>query len=286
MNRIHVLIAGCGDVGCELARQLLSQNDRFSVWGLRRNISKLPEGVNPVVGDLTDANSLGDWPEKIDYVVYSAATDGRGEENYRKAYVDGLKNVLFRLHKDGYKPARLFFTSSTSVYHQSNGEWIDETSETLPQSYSGKIMLEAETILQNSSYSATAIRFGGIYGPGRNRLINRVKEGEGCQPEPVIFGNRIHRDDCAGIIAHLINRDLEGSSIDSLYLGVDNYPAPMHEVLHWLATKMNIELDDSFPPPARANKRCRNDRITKSGYLFIFPDFRVGYSKPVTSAQC
>ena len=279
MNRIHVLIAGCGDIGCELARQLLSQNDHFSVWGLRRNISKLPEGVHPIAGDLADASGLGDWPEKIDYVVYSAATDGRGEENYRRAYIDGLNNILSRLQNDDHKPARLFFTSSTSAYHQSNGEWIDETSETLPSSYSGKIMLEAETILQNSPYPATTIRFGGIYGPGRNRLINRVRAGEGCQSEPVIFGNRIHRDDCAGIIAHLIHRDLKGSSLDSLYLGVDSYPAPMHEVLHWLADKMNVELDDSAPPPARANKRCRNNRIVDSGYSFRYPDFRAGYAQ-------
>ncbi|MGI9277782.1 MAG: SDR family NAD(P)-dependent oxidoreductase, partial [Endozoicomonas sp.] len=119
--------------------------------------------------------------------------------------------------------------------------------------------------------------------PGRNRLINRVKAGEGCQPEPVIFGNRIHRDDCAGIITHLINRDLEGSSLEGLYLGVDNYPAPMHEVLHWLANEMDVELDDSFQPPARANKRCRNNRIVEAGYSFRFPDFRSGYTHPNAS---
>ncbi|MRI35134.1 NAD(P)-dependent oxidoreductase [Endozoicomonas sp. OPT23] len=276
MNKKNVLIAGCGDVGGELARQLLADGS-FSVWGLRRSIDKLPAGVHPVAGDLSDPDNLGQWPERIDYLVYSAATDGRGEENYRKAYINGLSNVLARIQNDGYLPERILFTSSTSVYPHGNGEEITESTLPEPASYSGLIMLEAESLIIASSYPATAVRFGGIYGPGRNRMINRVKAGEGCPAEPVIYGNRIHRDDCAGILAYLIKRDMEGLPVDTLYLGVDNSPAPMHEVLHWLAEQLDVELDDSHSAPPRANKRCLNQRIVDAGYSFRFPDYKAGY---------
>ncbi len=281
MNKKNVLIAGCGDVGCELARQLLADGG-FSVWGLRRSVEKLPEGVHPVAGDLFDPDNLGQWPEKIDYLVYSAATDGRGEENYRKAYVNGLSNVLARIQNEGYLPERILFTSSTSVYSQGNGEEISESTIPAPASYTGLTMLEAESLIIASPYPATAVRFGGIYGPGRNRMINRVKAGEGCPAAPVIYGNRIHRDDCAGILGHLIKRDMEGLSVDTLYLGVDNHPAPMYDVLHWLAEQLDVVLDDSHPSPARANKRCKNHRIVDAGYSFRFPDYKAGYKNLIT----
>ena len=277
----NVLIAGCGDVGCELARQLLT-DDHFSVWGLRRSIEQLPDGVHPIKGNLFESEQLGEWPEKIDYVVYAAATDGRGEEAYRKAYLLGLSNILARLQNDGYQPERVLFTSSTSAYHQGNGEIISESSTTEPESYSGKIMLEAEHLLIDSPFPATAVRFGGIYGPGRNRMINRVKAGEGCSSEPVIYGNRIHRDDCAGILAHLIQRDIADQPVDTLYLGVDHSPAPIYDVLHWLAEQLNVTLDDSHPTPARANKRCSNQKIVDSGYVFRFPDYKAGYRSLLT----
>ena len=276
MNKKNVLIAGCGDVGCELARQLLADG-HFSVWGLRRSIDKLPEGVHPVAGDLNDPDNLGQWPEKIDYLVYSAATDGRGEEHYRKAYINGLSNVLARLQNDGHLPERILFTSSTSVYPQGNGEEVCESTFPEPVSYSGQIMLEAESLIITSPYPATAVRFGGIYGPGRNRMINRVKAGEGCPAEPVIYGNRIHRDDCAGILAHLIKQDMAGQPVETLYIGVDSSPAPIHDVLHWLAEQLDVELDDSHTAPTRANKRCLNQRIVDAGYSFRYPDYKAGY---------
>ena len=79
MNKLNVLIAGCGDVGCELARQLIAAKC-FSVWGLRRNTAALPAGINPIAGNLFQSQGLGEWPEQFAYVVYAAATDGSSEE--------------------------------------------------------------------------------------------------------------------------------------------------------------------------------------------------------------
>ena len=284
MNKKNVLIAGCGDVGCELAQQLLDTGN-YSVWGLRRSIDRLPKDVHPIQGDLFNPEQLGHWPHQIDYVVYAAASDGPGEDNYRKAYIHGLSNILSRLQTEGHRPERILFTSSTSCYHQNDGEWVDETSPTSPNRYSGKIMLEAEAVLINSPFPATAVRFGGIYGPGRNRLIKRAQAGEGCKAEPVVYGNRIHRDDCAGILAHLIQRDEQKLPVDSLYLGVDRKPAPMFDVLQWLADQLSVVLDDSHPAPQRGSKRCSNQRIIDAGYTFRFPDYKAGYSELINSVS-
>ena len=277
MNNHNVLIAGCGDVGCELARQLLAQQC-FTVWGLRRTVARLPAGVHPIKGDLFRADALGQWPQTIDYLVYCAATDGRTEAQYRKAYVDGLQNVLHRLQHENYHPKRIIFTSSTSTFHQSQGEWVTEASPTEPTKYNGKIMLEAEALLDHAPFKTTTVRLGGIYGPGRYRLIERVRQGQGCPAEPKVFSNRIHIKDAAGIIAHLIHQDIDERPVDSLYLGVDGHPSTLHETLNWLALQLSKPLDNThMQPPQRGNRRCSNRKIADTGYRYSYEDFKAGY---------
>ena len=276
-----VFIAGCGYVGSELAKQLLeSSSTRFSVWGMRRNIHQLPDGVHPVVGNLYDSDQLGEWPERIDYLVYAAAANGHSEEKYRLAYVDGLKNVLSRLQEKGIQPKRIVFTSSTHVYHQKDGVEVDETSNTLPESFAGKIMLEAESLIEQSPFPSTAVRFGSIYGPGRKWLVNQVKAKKGYLSEPVIYTNRIHRDDCAGILVHLIKRDINGLPVANCYLGVDCCPSSIQEIMQWIADQLEIELDHTNPIPNffYSSKRCSNERTLETGYTFHFPNFKAGYT--------
>ena len=277
---INILIAGCGYVGCELAR-LLNANEAFVVWGLRRSVEKFPASVvHPIAGDLSNPDQLGNWPKSIDYVVYSAGATSFSEDELRNTYVKGLGNVITRLQADGYQPKRILFTSSTDVYHQKDGETVDENSPTMPESLVGKMMLETEDILFKSPFPATSIRLGGIYGPNRLWLMNQVKAGKGCQSEPVRYINRIHRDDCAGILEHLIKRDLDKQPIDSVYIGIDSCPVPLYDVLHWLADQLHIDnLDDSHIHPfMRGSKRCVNKRIVDTGYTFKYPDYKAGFA--------
>ncbi len=269
------LIVGCGDVGGRLGTILLAAG--HTVYGMRRDVSRLPEGVQPVSGDLT-TGELGDWPEHVDYVVYSAAAGRQGEEGYRRIYVDGLKAVLERISQSSLQPRRVFFTSSTAVYHQSKGEWVDELSPTHPENFNGQVMLEAERLLMDFELPATAVRFGGIYGPGRNYMVRKVHGGEVFSDTPCVYGNRIHAEDCAGMLAWLIRLVSEGQGIHPLYLGVDSDPAPLNEVTQWLAEQMNVEPTVSTPV-TRASKRCRNDRILESGFSFRYRSFRDGYGE-------
>ena len=216
----RVLIAGCGYVGSALAERLLDRAD--TVWGLRRRPHGLPTGVTPIEADLAVARTLRDLPPDLDYVVYAASPSGSDDAHYRTAYVEGLGRLLEALDRDGQSPMRVLLLSSTSVYEQSRGEWVDEQSETAPRHFSGRRLLEAEGLLRDGPFAATVLRLGGIYGPGRTRLLESVREGRGRYPKGAPrYTNRIHRDDVAGAIVHLMASDVKGR----LYLGVDDEPA-------------------------------------------------------------
>lgn len=273
---MKVLIAGCGYVGCALAVELHAEGHVVS--GLRRDVSRLPPGIVPIAADLGDPLGLRTTlaGHAFDAVVYAAAADGRDEASYRRAYVEGLSHVLDAIAR----PQRLVFTSSTGVYGQGAGEWIDETSPTVPARFTGDIMLEAEELLELYDTCTIALRLGGIYGPARTRLIEQVRMDAAELPSGPSFTNRIHRDDCAGAIAHLLQIDEPAP----VYLGVDDDPADKRDVLGWLAAA----LDRPEPPvckadPPSAGKRCSNARLAATGYRFRYPTFREGYGELLKS---
>jgi nucleoside-diphosphate-sugar epimerase len=273
----RILIAGCGDIGTRLGRRLVQAE--HAVWGLKRHPGTLPAELQPLTADLADPTGLPPLPANLDYVVYTAAADGFSEASYRAAYVDGVRNLLTRLQSDGQRPRRIVFTSSTSVYDQCQGEWVDEDSPADAPGFSGRCLRQGENLLWQSPYPATVIRFGGIYGPGRTRLLDMVRSGRATCVAGV-YTNRIHSDDCAAALQHL----LELPEPAPLYLGVDDYPALQCEVYGWLAERLGVATPaivaaaDAEAAALRANKRCRNRRLRASGFQFHYPGFRDGYA--------
>nr|WP_232341105.1 SDR family oxidoreductase [Halomonas pacifica] len=273
------MIVGCGDIGITLARQLKAQGT--SVTGVRRRPEALTEaGIAAVAADVQDAESLAALPD-AEVVVYVISADRFEEEAYRAAYPDGLKAVLAEYAGRKRPPKRVFFVSSTSVYAQQAGETVDEHSEVAPHGFSGQLMLEAEQALLAHDLPGTVVRFSGIYGPGRDRLIRQVREGRIAPASPAMYSNRIHRDDCTGVLAHLIDLALADQPLAPLYLASDCEPAPLHEVMQWLADKLRVEPSQVIQSPLRrrASKRCDNALLLESGYRFRYPSFREGYAQ-------
>ena len=268
MKSCRVLIAGCGDVGGELARRLLA--DGHVVYGLRRRAHLLPAGVRPVAGDVRDPASLRALPAEIDVVVYAAAADGRSEASYRAAYVDGPCNVL-RAVAPGGTLRRVLYVSSTRVYPQGAGEWVDEGSSTGGDDPYAKLLLEGEAAVRDAAAGAVTVRLAGIYGPGRTRLVERVRAGEPCRGA---WTNRIHRDDCAGVLHHVLRLERPLS----LYLGADGEPATQCAVMGWVAQRLGLPAPPRADANSAAGKRCRNARLAASGYAFEYPSFREGYA--------
>src|SRR5262245_5856857 len=168
----RVLIAGCGDVGTALG--LLLAADGHEVFGLRRRPEHLPEPIRPLRADLADPDTLRIVPPQIDLVAYTAAADTSDDDAYRRAYVEGVANLLGALAGSHTPVRRLLYTSSTAVYGQADGGWVDETSPTVPRTFSGRRVLKGERLVLASRVPAIVLRLAGIYGPGRTRLIERV----------------------------------------------------------------------------------------------------------------
>jgi nucleoside-diphosphate-sugar epimerase len=270
----QVLIAGCGDVGNALATRLLAEG--CAVWGVRRRIERLAPGVKPWPIDLRSSDALRSPPARFDYVFYTASADRRDEAHYRSIYVDALRGLLDGLRAARCPLRRVFFTSSTAVYGQSRGEWVDEESRTEPAGFNGRALLEAESIVRDAAETGINVRLSGIYGPGRTRLVRQVWAAEAKASGS--WTNRIHVDDCAGSLHHLMRlRDPA-----RLYLGSDDEPATTAQVVRWLSAELGVA------PPAeeeaqQLSKRCRNARLRGSGYRFRYPTFREGYRELVQS---
>ncbi|MBE0462311.1 MAG: SDR family oxidoreductase [Halomonadaceae bacterium] len=279
--KLTVLIIGCGDLGITLGRELIDEGHR--VIGVRRKTAALKgTGIEPLALDLNelDETNASALPQ-ADYVIYSVSADRFEESAYQSAYPEGLKRVLSVMEQHEKPPRRVFFVSSTSVYGQQEGEEVNEESPTGPTSFSGMLMCEAEQMLFDHPLPGTVVRFSGIYGPGRDRLIHQVAEGRIAAVTPVIYSNRIHRDDCTGILAHLIRIQESGQPLANLYLGSDCEPVTMHNVMAWIGKQLKVESTDTMQSPLRrrASKRCDNQRILETGYQFSYPSYREGYAQ-------
>ena len=272
---MNILIAGCGYVGTALGVRLAA--DGHSVWGLRRRPAGLPDTVQPLAADLADAETLRSLPPGLGVVYYTAAAADNSEAAYRTAYVDGPRHLLEALQQQGQRPRRVVFTSSTGVYAQCRGEWVDEDAPAEPLHAGGRHLLAGERLFLESEFAATVLRLAGIYGPGRTRLIENLRQGNATyQDSPPVYLNLIHRDDCVGALRHLTALARPAP----LYIGVDYRPVERGTLLRWLSGVLDT------PPPRlvaastnrRSNKRCRNVRLAASGYPFRYPTFQDGYS--------
>jgi nucleoside-diphosphate-sugar epimerase len=275
-----VLIVGCGDIGLSLAEVLIAEGHQVS--GIKRTpLAKSLPGLKLIFADITIENELKELPTDFDQVFLILTPDGRDEQDYRRVYLQGVNNLLAHF-TDAVQEPHCIFVSSTSVYGQSAGEWVDEDSATDPGSQTAKVLLQAEKNILKAGAKNTIVRFSGIYGPGREGMIKRIQSGVPVQYAPPYYTNRIHRDDCVGVLAYLFAMRLKGGALENIYLGSDNEPAPIKEVAQWLADKLDLP-----KPPARKiravnlgqNKRCDNKRLNTLGYNFRFKSYRAGYGE-------
>jgi nucleoside-diphosphate-sugar epimerase len=293
-----LLLVGFGDIAKRLAKHLdkkISAN--YDITGIRRSADSYA-GVKVRQVDAGDeAAMLAVTRENFDVIVITMTPDDMSDSGYQRAYVQPVQTLIKALQKNTLSPQLIIFVSSSSVYGQHNNEWVNECSETLPTSFSGRRLLEAEKLLTDSTYTSSIVRFSGIYGVGRQRLIDQVRAGNAVEKEPILYSNRIHSDDCAGIIAHIIERLKRAQKIEALYLATDCQPSPIYDVKHWLGVQLGLagdqltsgSLDSSAVNSKRVNskiggktlrgsKRCSNQRLLDSGYEFLYPTFKEGYN--------
>ena len=285
MKSRTVLLVGCGDLGIRAGQQLMELG--AAVTGVRRQVEKLPAGFSAHAADYTESGSLEFARDlRPDYVIATFNPFDRSDQGYRRGFVQAMQNLLAGL--GSHKPAHVIMSSSTRVFAESDGGWVDENSALTDTDPWALSIIEAEQSLLGSGHAASVVRFGGIYGIPGGRLISRISRGEISPPEPVRFTNRMHREDCSRFLVHLLQKaersreSANGEALAPVYIGVDDYPAPRYEVESWLAKKLGATpAPHADNEPVRHNsghKRCRNAALHASGYQLLYPDYRAGYS--------
>lgn len=229
--------------------------------------------------DIRRPEALEGLEGSFDTAVFCAAPADSSDESYSALYVQGLETTCRFLRERSDRLKRIVFTSSTSVYADSDGDSVDERSAAEPTTFSGKRMLEAESVVHESGLPFTVVRFAGIYGPGRDFLLRKLRERSPFSRQSLArISNRIYRDDCVAVVKFL----LEAENAAELYLGVDNEPARLDEICQWLVREWNLPepiLSADDEGSGRGNKRCINSALSAVGYKFLAPTFREGFSE-------
>jgi nucleoside-diphosphate-sugar epimerase len=290
---MRVLVVGCGYVGLPLAAELARIG--HTVFGLRRsadaNDALQRAGITPLQADITQPATLANLPRDFDWVVNCVASGGGGVEDYRRLYLQGMRNLIEWLVPGQANGApRFVYTSSTGVYGQNDGSLVDETSLAEPVSETARVLVETENLLlaagRAENFPALVLRAAGIYGPGRGYLLKQFLRGEArIEGTGARTLNMIYRDD----LIHAIIAALERGRGGEIYNAVDDEPVSQLEFFQWLANKLGQPFPPAAPEDATAprkrgqtNKRVSNRKLkTELRFSFAYPNFRSGYSAEI-----
>lgn len=291
---VNTAVIGCGYVGMRVAAKIAKQGHQ--VYGIRRFISDSDPfdsaGIIPISIDITQPEQLHRIPDSVRWVVNAVSSSRRGVDVYRKVYLEATQSLIHHLRNTRIQ--RYLHVSSTSVYGQTDGSQVDETSERKPISLTSQILIDVEDLLlraqQENLFPAIIARVSGIYGPDRGYLFHQylrnaaTMDGDGSR-----FLNMIHVDDLASALILTLEIGRPGQA----YNLTDSLPVTQHEFLSWLAT----ELDKPLPSSASlerhkqrkrpiTNKRVCNQRLLNElGFHFQFPTYREGYAENIRVAK-
>lgn len=287
---MRVLIIGCGYVGTPVGTRLAREG--HEVFGMRRDGDSAEtlrdHGIQPLVGDITNPEIGWALPDPIDWVINTVSSSGGGPEVYREVYLGGSRHILEWLRGQNVK--RYIYTGSTSVYAQSNGSWVTESSPTLPLTETGRILVETEQLAMH--YAAeyhipiTLLRVAGIYGPGRGHLFLKYLEdratltGDGSN-----WINMIHLNDLVNIICNLLK--LKNPS--GLYNVCDDQPVRQVDFFRFLSETLNRPMPPSVNPDSMkgrkrgvTNKQVSNALMHEDlGLHLVYPTYQEGYSSEI-----
>ena len=271
MKTQNLLIIGQGDIGLPVTNKLAQ--DGLNVTGLARR-----ECHNYALDDKANflqANALTLTPEQLqDFTALAiiVTPDEYSTSGYHDSYL-AISQHLATLTDKLTNLARIVFISSTAVYGQDNGDWIDEdTAPVMPAREASQVILQAEqTLQQGFGDKAIIIRPSGIY--GRERLM-RLRKAKEKQKEPVAaahWSNRIMDRDLITIIANVMTLDTP----KPLYVATDYAPVTTFELGSWLSEQIN-----EVPPVIDNNKTAVTGKRLHSNIPLAwldYPDWQVGY---------
>lgn len=257
-----LLIVGAGFLGTEIARQALPF---FHLTTTTKS-----GGDDHLPCDLGDPQSVAHLAKILpapDFVIHCASSGRGGPEAYRQVFLDGTQHL-----RQTFPNAHLLFTSSTSVYHQTEGETVDESSPTDPIRETSQILLDAEKIVLDSG--GTVARLAGLYGPDRSVILRKFLDGTAViEEDGRRILNQIHVADAASALLHLINLQAPG-----LFNLADSTPLSQLECYQQLAQHFNRPLPPHGPKNtsrkrAWTHKKVLNTKLLATAWHPQFPSF-------------
>jgi nucleoside-diphosphate-sugar epimerase len=287
---MRVLIIGCGYVGTALGAELARQG--HEVFGVRRTAEGAEQltaaGITPLVADVTQPATLAALPGPFDWVVNTVSSSKGGVEDYQAVYLLGTRNLIEWLA--AAPPKKFVYTSSTSVYGQTDGSAVKESSPTQPQSETGRLLVETEKLLLEAAatrkFPAVILRVAGIYGSGRGHLFQQYLRNEvriAGKGERLI--NMIHLDDLVGCLIAALKSGRPGE----VYNAVDDEPVMQLHFFRWLSETLGKWMPPFADPgeePARkrglTQKKVSNRKARMElGWQPKYPTFRQGYTAEI-----
>lgn len=261
----RVVLIGSGDLGIRVGTALAGAGHH--VTGVRRNVAALPEQIRGMSVDL----AVDDVPElPADLLVVALAPDRHDEAGYRRTYLEAMSRGVGAVLRSG-TPSRAVLVSSTSVYGDLEGD-LDEETTPVPGTVRGEIVREAEERFHDVLPTGTVLRLSGLYGTPGSRLVEQVRRGENLDPGRWI--NRMHRDDAAAAVVHLLTRP---AAPEVLYVGTDDEPSLAGEVRDFIADELGLERPTPTGATEPHGRRMLNARLRRSGFELRYPTFREGY---------
>ncbi len=278
---MHVLVAGAGWLGGALARSLAARGHR--VTAVRRDPAAAgalaAPGIVPLALDLAAPGAEEDLPRDLDAIVACQSAGGEGAAAYREAYV-GVTGALLRRAARADRPLAFVYTGSTGVFGQGGGVEVDEETPPLAGSPASAVLREAELLVTGASgpgLRTAVIRLSGLYGPGREWPVERVRSGRiALGPGDAAWLNLLHRDDAVAAVEAVLERGRPGA----VYHGTDAEPVRRGDLVRWVAGRLGIpppRLPDGAAPPPTPDRRVRGDRTrAELGVRLKYPSFREG----------
>jgi len=287
---MRVLIVGCGYVGLPLGTELVRQGHK--VFGVRRSADGDEDlnavGIEPLVADITVPSDLAKLPAPFDWVVNCVSSSKGGLADYRQVYLQGSRNLIHWLLTA--PPRKFVYTSSTSVYGQTDGSIVKENSPTEPTSETARVLVETERLLleavQTSALPVVILRVAGIYGPGRGHLFQQFLKDEAKIPgDGLRIINMIHRDDLITAIIAALKNGRPGE----IYNVTDDEPIGQVHFFRWLSETLGkdmppfaTEIDSAERKRGLTNKKIQNRKLKMElGWQLRYPNFRIGYTAEI-----
>jgi nucleoside-diphosphate-sugar epimerase len=269
---MQIVVVGAGYVGA-MAGEMLAQAGHH-VTCTRRGAPAAAGAATWRALEVADALRPAWWPGDVHAVLYAVAPGGGTDEAYKLGYHDGLANVLQWCGET----TRIVLLSSTGVYAQDDGSLLDESSIAAATRTGIPWLLRAEQLLATRPPSCV-LRLGGIYGPGRDRMVRIARE-----PSPQtqgLYTNRIHQTDAAGAAVHC----LLNANVPKVLIGVDTEPATDSEVVAYLRAQLNLPAADLAQTNSAQGKRLSSAALVRSGYMHAYPTFREGFGQILACTQ-